>query len=207
MRAALGTNNVDHCARLCHASTVAGLAKAFGSGAMTNSIGELRFAECILVIGSNTTEAHPVIGLEIKAAVKKNGATLIVADPREIDLVRYARVWLRQRSGTDVALFNGMMQVILAENLANKEFIAERTEDFEKFQAVVRQYTPERVQAITGVPAETAAAGRAPVRRSGDGLDRLQHGHHPAHHRHGQRADPGQPGHAHRQHRPALAPG
>ena len=154
LRAALGTNNVDHCARLCHASTVTGLAKAFGSGAMTNPIGELRFAECILVTGSNTTEAHPVIGLEIKAAVKKNGAALIVADPREIDLVRYARVWLRQRSGTDVALFNGMMQVILEENLANREFIAKRTEDFEKLQAVVRQYTPERVQSITGVDPE-----------------------------------------------------
>jgi formate dehydrogenase alpha subunit len=154
VRAALGTNNVDHCARLCHASTVTGLAKAFGSGAMTNPIGELRFAEVLLVTGSNTTEAHPVIALEIKAAVKKNGAALIVADPREIDLVRYARVWLRQRSGTDVALFNGMMQVILAENLANKEFIAKRTEDFEKFQAVARQYTPERVQSITGVDPE-----------------------------------------------------
>jgi len=154
VRAALGTNNVDHCARLCHASTVTGLAKAFGSGAMTNPIGELRFADCILVTGSNTTEAHPVIGLEIKAAVKKNGAALIVADPREIDLVAYARVWLRQRSGTDVALFNGMMQVILEENLANREFIAKRTEDFEKLQAVVRQYTPERVQAITGVAPE-----------------------------------------------------
>ena len=157
VRAALGTNNVDHCARLCHASTVTGLAKAFGSGAMTNPITDLRYAECILVTGSNTTEAHPVIALEIKAAVKKNGAVLIVADPREIDLVRFARVWLRQRSGTDVALFNGLMHVILQEGLANKEFIAKRTEDFEKFQAVVRQYTPERVESITGVPRDKIA--------------------------------------------------
>jgi formate dehydrogenase alpha subunit len=152
MRAVIGTNNVDHCARLCHASTVAGLARAFGSGAMTNSIGELRFADCIFVTGSNTTEAHPIIGLEIKAAVRKNGATLIVADPREIDLVGFAALHLRHRSGTDVALFNGMMQVILSEGLQDSEFIEKRTEDFEKFKSVVMQYTPERVEKITGVP-------------------------------------------------------
>jgi len=154
MRAGLGTNNVDHCARLCHSSTVAGLAKAFGSGAMTNSITELRFADCIFVTGSNTTEAHPIIALEIKAAVKKNGATLIVADPRQIDLVRFSTLHLRQRSGTDVALFNGMMHVILSEGLEDSEFIKQRTEDFEKFKSVVMQYTPEKVKKITGVPKE-----------------------------------------------------
>jgi len=171
MRAVIGTNNVDHCARLCHSSTVAGLAKAFGSGAMTNSIAELRYADCIFVTGSNTTEAHPIIGLEIKAAVKKNGATLIVADPREIDLVGVAALHLRQRSGTDVALFNGMMQVILSEGLEDKEFIEKRTEDFEKFKAVVMQYTPEKVEKITGVPKDKiiqaarlyARAGRASI--------------------------------------------
>jgi formate dehydrogenase alpha subunit len=151
MRAVIGTNNVDHCARLCHASTVAGLARAFGSGAMTNGIGELRYADCIFVTGSNTTEAHPIIGLEVKAAVKKHGATLIVADPREIDLVGTAALHLRQRSGTDVALFNGMMNVILSEGLEDGEFIEKRTEDFEKFKAVIMEYTPERVEKITGV--------------------------------------------------------
>jgi len=154
MRAVVGTNNVDHCARLCHSSTVAGLAKAFGSGAMTNAIGELRYADCIFVTGSNTTEAHPIIGLEVKAAVKKHGATLIVADPREIDLAGVAALHLRQRSGTDVALFNGMMQVILSEGLEDGEFIEKRTEDFEKFKSVVMQYTPEKVEKITGVPKE-----------------------------------------------------
>ena len=154
MRAAIGTNNVDHCARLCHASTVAGLARAFGSGAMTNSIGVLRYADCIFVTGSNTTEAHPIIGVEIKAAVKKNGTILIVADPREIDLVGVAALHLRHRSGTDVALFNGMMNVILEEGLENAEFIANRTEDFDKFKDVITHYTPERVEKITGVPRE-----------------------------------------------------
>jgi len=154
IRAAIGTNNVDHCARLCHASTVAGLARSFGSGAMTNPIGDLRDAACILVTGSNTTEAHPIVGIEIKAAVLKNGAALIVADPREIDLVQYARLWLRHRSGTDVALFNGMMHVILAEGLEDRAFIEARTEGFDAFRAVAMAYTPERAASITGVPAE-----------------------------------------------------
>ncbi len=98
MRAVLGTNNVDHCARLCHASTVAGLARAFGSGAMTNSIKEFEYADCILVTGSNTTETHPVISTYIKNAVIKHGAKLIVVDPRRIDLVKYATLWLRQKT-------------------------------------------------------------------------------------------------------------
>ena len=154
IRACIGTNNVDHCARLCHSSTVAGLARAFGSGAMTNSMSELRHADCILVTGSNTTEAHPIIGLDIKAAVEKYGAKLIVADPRKIGLVPFSTLWLRQQSGTDVALFNGMMNVIINEGLADEEFIAERTENYEQFRDVVLKYDPEKAAEITGVPAE-----------------------------------------------------
>jgi len=154
IRSCIGTNNVDHCARLCHSSTVAGLARAFGSGAMTNSMKELRNADCIFVTGSNTTEAHPIIALDIKAAVKRNGAKLIVADPRKIDLVRFATIWLRHRSGTDVALFNGIMYVILSEGLEDREFIAQRTENFDAFYERIMQYSPERVEEITGVPRE-----------------------------------------------------
>jgi len=161
VRSVLGTNNVDHCARLCHSSTVAGLAQAFGSGAMTNSIDELEHADCILVTGSNTTEAHPVIALRIKDAVKR-GATLIVADPREIGLTSYAGIHLRQRSGTDVALFSAMMQVILGEGLADEGFVRERTEGLDDFREVVTEYTPENVEALTGVPAaDIRAAARA----------------------------------------------
>jgi len=152
VRAGIGTNNVDHCARLCHASTVAGLARAFGSGAMTNSIDELEHADCILVTGSNTTEAHPVIALRIKAAVTRHGARLIVADPRRIDLVRFAVLHLRQRSGTDVALFNAMMSVILEEGLCDEEFIASRTEGFEEMKAGLESCRPESAARITGVP-------------------------------------------------------
>jgi formate dehydrogenase alpha subunit len=154
MRACIGTNNVDHCARLCHSSTVAGLARAFGSGAMTNSMKELRNAECIFVTGSNTTEAHPIIALEMKAAVKRNGAKLIVADPRKIDLVRFSTIWLRQKSGTDVALFNGLMYVILSEGLEDREFIEQRTENFDDLYERVMKYSPDRVEEITGVPSE-----------------------------------------------------
>ena len=153
-RAVLGTNNVDHCARLCHSATVAGLAQAFGSGAMTNSIEEIANASVIYLTGSNTTENHPIIALEIKKAVIKNGAKLIVADPREIELAKYATVWLRQRPGTDVALFNGLMNVIISEGLEDKEFIAQRTEGYEEMKKTVLKYTPEIVEKITGVSAE-----------------------------------------------------
>ncbi len=154
IRACIGTNNVDHCARLCHASTVAGLARAFGSGAMTNSIDELKNAKCIFVIGSNTTEAHPVIGLVIKEAVMKNGADLVVADPRVIDLTRFARLYIAQKPGTDVALINAMMNVIINEELYDKAFIKERTEDFEKLEAILKDFTPEKAEGITTVPAD-----------------------------------------------------
>jgi len=153
-RAVLGTNNIDHCARLCHSATVAGLAQAFGSGAMTNSIKEIANASVIYLTGSNTTENHPIIALEIKKAVTKNGAKLIVADPREIELAKYATLWLRQRPGTDVALFNGLMNVIINEGLEDKEFISQRTEDYEEMKKTVLKYTPEIVEKITGVPTE-----------------------------------------------------
>lgn len=154
IRVSIGTNNVDHCARLCHASTVAGLARAFGSGAMTNSIAELKKTECIFIIGSNTTEAHPVIGLTVKEAVVKNGAKLIVADPRKIDIVRFAELYISQKPGTDVALINGMMNVIINENLADTEFIKARTEDYDKLLEIIKDYPPEKVAEITTIAAD-----------------------------------------------------
>jgi len=154
IRAGIGTNNVDHCARLCHASTVAGLARAFGSGAMTNSIDEFRNAKCIFVIGSNTPEAHPVIALGVREAVVKNGAELIVADPREIELVRYAKFHLQQRPGSDVALINAMMNVIIDEGLFDKDYIEERTECFKQVVEAVKEMTSERAEKITTVAAD-----------------------------------------------------
>jgi formate dehydrogenase alpha subunit len=158
VRAAIGSNNVDHCARLCHASTVAGLARAFGSGAMTNSFAEFEYADCIFITGSNTTEAHPIIAMEIMKAAREHGAKIIVADPRRIDLVDFAAVHLRQRSGSDVALFSAMMNVILSEGLADEEFIASRTEGFDEFRESIKDCTPEWAEPITGVTADDIRA-------------------------------------------------
>jgi formate dehydrogenase alpha subunit len=132
---------------------VAGLAASFGSGAMTNSIAELEDSDCILVIGSNTTETHPVISTFIKRAARLKNKTLVVIEPRRIDLVRHATLWLRQRPGTDIAVINGMMNLIIQENLHDQAYIAERTENFEALKATVAKYTPEYVEQISGVPA------------------------------------------------------
>lgn len=126
---------------------------AFGSGAMTNSIAETGNADCIFVIGSNTTENHPVIALEVKAAVRQKKAKLIVADPRRIELVDFANLWLQHKPGTDVALINGMLNTILSRGWLNRKFVKERTEGFEAFAESLRDYTPEAVEKITGVPA------------------------------------------------------
>src|SRR5512135_1514176 len=126
---------------------------AFGSGAMTNSIGEIRHADCILVIGSNTTENHPVLALGVKAAVRQSGAKLIVADPRKIELANIADLHLGQKPGTDVALINGMIQAIISQGWVNKSFVDERTDGFTAVAASVKEFTPEAVEKITGVPA------------------------------------------------------
>ncbi|MFC1927185.1 formate dehydrogenase subunit alpha [Chloroflexota bacterium] len=155
-RALLGTNNIDHCARLCHAPTVAGLVQSFGSGAMTNSIEEIEDAACILAIGTNTTVSHPVIGLGVKKAAQ-NGARLIVANPREIDLCRFADLWLRLRPGTDVALLMGMMRVIVDEGLLDSSFIEQRCQDFDVFKESLSDFSLDFVEQITGVPSKKIA--------------------------------------------------
>ena len=132
---------------------MAGLAAAFGSGAMTNSISEIEFTDLILVTGSNTTENHPIVGMKVKRAVRQRGAKLIVIDPREIDLVKYADIWLRQNPGTDVAVLNGLMNVIIAEELYAGEYVENRTDGFNALKKVVAKYTPEHVETITGIPA------------------------------------------------------
>ena len=133
---------------------MAGLATSFGSGAMTNPISDLEEAGCLFVIGSNTTEAHPVAALRIKKAVRQNGAKLIVANPRRIDLCRIADLWLRHNPGTDVALLNGLAKIILDEELWDKEFVAQRTEEFETWRKSVESYTPQLVSKITGIAVE-----------------------------------------------------
>lgn len=135
---------------------MSGLGTAFGSGAMTNSIHELdemRPKDAIFAIGTNTTECHPIIGVKMFKA-KERGTKLVVADPRKTDMALHADVWLRLKPGTDVALLNGMSNVILTEGLADEEFIAKRTENFEVFKTVAMKFTPEYTANITHVPAE-----------------------------------------------------
>jgi formate dehydrogenase alpha subunit len=121
---------------------------------MTNAIGDIPEANSILIIGSNTTEAHPIIALKIKEAVRKKGASLIVADPRSIEIARFAKIHIKQKPGTDVALLNGLMHIILKEGLEDRDFIEKRTEGFPELKKMVDQFTPERVEGITGVPAD-----------------------------------------------------
>ncbi len=153
MRCAVGTNNVDNCARVCHSATVSGMMEVFGTWAATNSLGDLEQAKLLMLIGANPTEGHPVTGARIKRALRR-GMKLVVIDPRRIELCRFAEVHLQLRPGTNVALFNGLANVIVQERLHNKKFIAERTENFDAWLQVVQKYTPEYTETITGVPAD-----------------------------------------------------
>ena len=136
---------------------MAGLATTVGSGAMTNSIGDIIDADVLFVIGSNTSESHPVLALQMKKAVRERGAKLILVDPRRIELAQFAHLHLRHRPGTDVALIHAMANVILAEGLQNKDFIETRTEEFEAFKKSVAEWTPECAQRVTGVPSDLIA--------------------------------------------------
>ncbi len=157
-RSVLGTNNVDHCSRLCHAASVTALQMALGSSAMTNSIAEMSHLDTFLITGSNTTETHPVISLFLKKAVRQNGAKLIVADPRQIEMTDFATLWLRQKPGTDMILFQAMAHVIVAEGLQDDRFIAARTEGYDDYVASLADCTPEWAERLCGVPADDIRA-------------------------------------------------
>ena len=153
VRAVFGTNNVDHCTRLCHASSVAALLETIGSGAVTNIFGDVKNAEVALIAGSSTTDNHPVAATFIKDAAQ-HGTTLIVVDQRETGIARHAQHFLRINPGTDVALYNAWMHVLIEESLINQQYIQAHTEGFEVLCETVRRYPPERAAAICGVPAE-----------------------------------------------------
>ena len=153
MRAALGTNNVDHCTRLCHASSVAALLESIGSGAVTTTYGDVENADVALVTGSNTTANHPVAATFFKQA-RKRGMKLIVIDPRREVIAEHADYYYRVKPGTDVAFYNSMMQVIIEEGLCDDAFIESRTSNFEALRKTVADYAPERASKICGIPAE-----------------------------------------------------
>ncbi len=150
MRAVIGTNNIDCCARVCHSPTALGMQRAFGTGAATNSIEDLNYTDCILIIGANPTDAHPVTGAKIKQKLMK-GVTGIVIDPRKIELAKYATYHLQLRPGTNVALLNMMLFYIITENVMDAEFVANRTEGFEEFKAEILKLDMDELAQITGV--------------------------------------------------------
>lgn len=154
VRTGFGTNNVDHCTRLCHASSVAALLEGIGSGAVSNPVMDVMRAEVIVLIGANPTVNHPVAATWIKNAVKA-GARLIVLDPRRPELARHAHRFLQFKPDTDVALLNAMMHVIVSERLVDPAFIAGRTVGYEALEANVAAYSPEAMAPICGIDAET----------------------------------------------------
>jgi formate dehydrogenase alpha subunit len=137
---------------------VAGLAAAFGSGAMTNPIEDIEKSNVILITGSNTTENHPVLSTYVKRAVTQKGAKLIVVDPREIVITKFAHIWLRQRLGTDVAWINGMMHIIIKEDIYDEKYVQSRTVGLDDLKKTVEKYTPAHVEEITGIPQEQLIA-------------------------------------------------
>jgi formate dehydrogenase alpha subunit len=150
-RALFRTNNVDHCTRLCHAGSVVALQMAIGSAAMSNTAAEVIHSDVFMITGSNTAETHPIIAIQMKAAVEQYGAKLIVVDPRRVEMVNYAALWLPEKPGTDVPVFSSMAHVIIKEKLFNQQFIQERTEGFDEFVKSVDKFTPEYAEAISGV--------------------------------------------------------
>jgi formate dehydrogenase alpha subunit len=182
-RSLFRTNNVDHCTRLCHAGSVVALQQAVGSSAMSNTATEVVKTDVFIVTGSNTAENHPIIANQMKDAVIKHGAKLIVIDPRHVELCDFATLWLPLKPGTNVPLFSAMAHVIITEGLVNEKFIKERTEGFPEFVESVEKFTPEYAEKVCGVDAELirqAARLYATAKRGaiywGMGISQLTHG-------------------------------
>ena len=157
-RLVMQSNHIDHCTRLCHSPSVEAMLTSLGSGATSNSYIDYEEAGCLVIIGSDANSNHPVAASRMRRAVVERGAKLIVINPRRIDMCDYADIWLRPRPGTDVALLNGMANVILNEGLSDDRFIENRTEGYDDWSDIVSKYTPEYVESITGVPAEDIIA-------------------------------------------------
>ncbi|MEI6661485.1 MAG: formate dehydrogenase subunit alpha [Comamonadaceae bacterium] len=154
VRTGFGSNNVDHCTRLCHASSVAALLEGVGSGAVSNQVNDVEHSDLIFVIGSNPTSNHPVAATWMKNAAKK-GAKIILADPRITDLGKHAWRTLQFKADTDVAMLNALIHVVIEEGLADQDFIAKRASNYEALKENVKGYSPEAMEPICGIPAQT----------------------------------------------------
>lgn len=152
-RLVLGTNNVDCCARVCHAPTAAGMKLTLGTGAATNSFDDIEKASAFIICGCNPTENHPIVGARIKQAALR-GAALIVIDPREIELTQYATLHLQLRPGTNVPLLHGIAHVLIAEGLCDQTALASRVAGLDEYREFIRDWTPERAGSVSGVPAD-----------------------------------------------------
>ena len=197
VRTGFGTNNVDHCTRLCHASSVAALMEGIGSAAVTAPFTACEDSDVVIVIGANPTENHPVAATYFKQAAKR-GAELIVMDPRGQALRRHATRMLQFKPGADVALLNSLLNVIIEEGLYDRHYVAAHTEGFEELKRHVAEFPPEAMAEICGIDAETLRSvarlyARRPCRHH-----LLGHGHLAAHPRHRQRPLPHRPGPGHR---------
>jgi formate dehydrogenase major subunit len=153
-RVVIGTNNVDCCARVCHTPSAAAMKMMLGTGAATNSFADVELAQTIMICGANPTENHPIVGERIKQAVLRNGAKLIVIDPRQIELAKYADIHLQLRPGTNVLVFNAIAHTIIEEQLCDESFLEKRVLEFEEFRAFVRDYSPEKIAGECGVDAD-----------------------------------------------------
>lgn len=179
MRAVIGTNNIDCCARVCHSPTALGMQRAFGTGAATNSIEDLDHTSCILVIGANPTEAHPVTGAKIKQKLMK-GVTGIVIDPRRIELAKYAQYHLQLRPGTNVAILNMMLYFIISEDVIDHNFVKNRCEGYEELKMEILALDIDELERITGVNKElvkeaSLAYANAPAAMEFHGLGVTEH--------------------------------
>ena len=154
VRTGFGSNNVDHCTRLCHASSVAALLEGVGSGAVSNQVNDVEHSDLIFVIGSNPTSNHPVAATWMKNAVKK-GAKIVLADPRGTDISRHAWRSLQFKADTDVAMLNALIHTVIEEGLTDEEFIRTRARNFEALKENVKAYSPEAMEPICGIPAQT----------------------------------------------------
>ena len=182
VRTGFGSNNVDHCTRLCHASSVAALLEGIGSGAVSNQVNDVAHSEVIFLIGANPTSNHPVAATWLKNAAQR-GAKLIVADPRRTDLSRHASHFLQFNPDTDVALLNAMIHCIIEEGLANRQFIKDRTSGYEALKANAKDFSPEKMAPICGIPAPTIrevarlfATSKASIILWGMGISQHVHG-------------------------------